>query len=301
LEKIIIDINNKNYYLFDKRISKNHKTKTENRDYRFDKNIYKLVLALCTGRHILVEYIENSDMMNFIKNLIFYKTSLDEVSILYLANKLNVTDNNILNKYSTPYINLIDSQTEESKINTELQESCFGFNIIKDILEIDKNILNMIKKNNLSSVLSFYKTCPCGNNNSFFKEDNYNLRCLCLQRNILKYKQKIRLTDSGFFDFHTANTVGECTYDYTADDYVNINKNISIYRRSDLHIYIKDDKEIGEYVSSKIKNNSAEMIMRIIDLSKDIQKYHALFVDKNAIFLEKTSIDLAIDLFKKDF
>lgn len=300
LEDLIINLRNKNYHIFDENINKKHINNAVNTYHELNKNIYKCILALCTNRHILIEYVENSDMVNFIKNLIFYQTSLEEDDILYLANRINITDREIIDEYSIPHINIIDSQNTENEIDTGLERSCFGFNVISNIMEIDKNILNIVKKKNLSSVLSFYKTCPCGNNNNFFKEDNYELRCFCLQRNIVKYKQKIRLADNGFFDFHIINT-SEKTSDYTQGDYVNINKNISIYRKSDLKIDIKDEVWVSEYIYSKLKKVSAEELNKVINLSKDIQKYHALFINKNMIDLEKTSIDLAIDFFKKGF
>jgi hypothetical protein len=260
-----------------------------------DKNIFKILLAICTGRNVFIENKKDSYIQKFIKNLIYYNGKLDNIDILRISNNLNKTDDLILNTCIYPKISFIDKQTHKDSINTVLKESLFGFNIIDDFITINEDLLHTIKINHTSSILCFYNPCPCGNNALFFNsfEDN---RCLCLQRNILRYRQKLHKLENNFFDFYIKN-IDDPKVDYTANDYINFNKIISNFRKTELCII--QDKETKELVDN-YRNYDKKEIDQILDISRDVVKLEYI-LNKNKPVLSKISIGLAIDFIKKDF
>lgn len=262
-----------------------------------NENIFKTILAISTCRNIFIENKKESYIKKFIKNLIYYTNRLNNTEILKISNDLSKNDNLILDKFVYPIISTIDSQTHKDDLHTLLNESFFGFNIIEDFISIPEDILYNTKKLHKSSIICFYNSCPCGNSNNLFNsfEDD---KCLCLQRYILKYRQKLHKIENGFFDFYIKD-IDNTTLEYNPTDYESMNKVISGYRNSTVEIGL--DADVGQIITTYADYYEKAELDAIIQLAKDITKLeHVLYKTKKPI-LTKNSIDLAVKFIKKGF
>ncbi len=259
-------------------------------------NILKIILAICTKRNIFIENTKNSFIKKYIENLIYYNKKLNPIEVLKMSNMLNLSDDQILETYTYPKVSILDSQTQKNDLSNLLNISYFGFNIIEDFLNMSEESMYIIKKYNSSSILCFYNTCPCGNSNVFFNNIGNN-KCFCLQRNILKYRQRLQKIENGFFDFHI-NTAYENSIEYISDDYVKVNDIISKFRNTGVEI-------VDEYASNIFIKNNIDLLDRvyldkILCLAKDIAKLNHILTEEEPK-LNQENIDLAIELLKKDF
>ena len=311
LNEIIYNIKNLKYYNFVHKCNKNINdyflTKKLNKINIEDNNIIKIILGICCRRNIFIENIHNSYIKNFIKNLIYYSDSIYNNEILKISNNLNEVDEDIINNYTKPYVYIVDNQANENIILLGLNRSLFGINIIEDIIKIAEDKFYFIKNNFKSTILCFYNTCLCGNNNTFFNKSIDN-RCLCLQRNIVRYRQKIKRIENNFFDFYINDLINK-ELTYTFDDYININNFINFFRNTELNIKIdnKLKKEIDLIMQKNLVNNMDHKD-NIIKLAKDIKKYEILNNKKlnnmsnmEEYLLNEHDINIAINMLKKDF
>jgi hypothetical protein len=194
-------------------------------------------------------------------------------------------------------ISILNSITQKQDIVELLNESIFGFNIIENFTTLSEDSFYTIKKYHLSSILCFYNPCPCGNNNFFFNK-NINERCFCLQRNILRYRQKLYRLENDFFDFHIRN-IDDSNLLYDIKDYIYINKIINTFRNTKIDIFF-DDK-INSIIESYGHTYEMVDLDKIIKLAKDIRKLEYTIYRQENFVLSKESIDLAIELTRKDF
>ncbi len=299
LGDLIQDIKIKKYYVFDKvqydtftdiDLNKNNSLKT------FSLDILKIILALCTRRNVFIENKKNSYIEKYIRNLMYYNNKLRDHEILQISNILNINDNQILEKYIYPKVSILDSQTQKNDLFTMLNESVFGFNVIEDFLNMNDESWYIIKKNHKSSILCFYNACPCGNNNIFFNSIDNN-RCFCVQRNILKYRQRVQKIENGFFDFHIHN-ISEAEVEVFSDDYLKINNIISKFRNTTLEI--SESGVSDNFIHENINLIERNDLDHIINLAKDIAKLNHI-TNKGELTLNKENICLAIELLKKGF
>jgi hypothetical protein len=299
LNDLIQNIKDSRYYEF----SNTHETiidiqKSVNYNTNIsDKNIFKIVLSLCTKRNIFIEIKKDSYIRRFLNNLIYYNRRIGDNELLTISNILIKNDKEVLHKYMYPIISILDNQTQKHDLNTMLSESLFGFNLIENFTTLSEENWYMIKKNSVSSILCFYNSCPCGNNNFFFNK-NSDERCFCLQRNILKYRQRLYKAENGFFDFHIKN-IEDINLSYGPTDYININNIIYLFRNVDVDILYdsKTDSVIDSYTCMYERIDLDE----IINLAKDIKRLNYIINKKEGAVLSKKEIDLAIELIKKDF
>jgi hypothetical protein len=262
----------------------------------FNINIFKIVLALCTKRNIFIENKKDSYIKKYIENLIYYNQKLNSEEIISISNVLDVNDSQIFEKYFYPKVSILDSQTQKNDLYIMLNESIFGFNIIEDFLNMSDESIYIIKKHNTSTVFCFYNVCPCGNNNIFFNAIGSS-KCFCIQRNIIKYRQKIKKTENDFFDFYI-NNIDETVINYVSDDYVRINNIISQFRNTTLEI--KEGVVSNDFIKNNINILERGYIDKIIILAKDIGKLNYI-IKQDLLTLKKEDIELAVSLLKKDF
>ncbi len=293
LEEIIHKIDNKDYYNFINKNKSSIKNSYE-KIIEYDKNILKVIFSLCTNNHLLICKNQKSSIFNFLKNLIFYKPFIRNNNILYLSNHLAIADDVLINDYISPYINIINFQTRESDIINELNKSIYGFNIIDNILNIDKNVLYNVKTKNKSSVICFYTPCPCENLNSIFN-DGYN-KCLCLQRNITRHLNKIKLISEGFFGFK----INEDVYidKLSVDEYINIHNFILDYKNNN---YKNKFTKIEFYnkIIDELRDTNNIDLDKIIDLFMCMEKFLYIIKPDNKIRIENI-IRIVRDLIKTD-
>ncbi len=259
-------------------------------------NILKIIVAICTKRNIFIENTKNSFIKKYIDNLIYYNKKLNPSEILRISNILNLCDDQILETYTYPKVSILDSQTQKNDLSNLLNISYFGFNIIEDFLNMSEESMYIIKKYNSSSILCFYNTCPCGNSNVFFNNIGNN-KCFCLQRNILKYRQRLQKIENGFFDFHI-NTAYENSIEYISDDYIKVNNIISKFRNTEVEIIDEYDSHI--FIEKNINLLDRAHLDKILCLAKDIAKLNHILTEEEPK-LNQENIDLAIELLKKDF
>ena len=299
LSDLIQNIKNKTYYVFKDTDTKDIIGFNLNIDHiseKFNPHILKIILALSTKRNIFIENNKNCYIKKYIKNLKYYNIKLNSLEILEISNILNIPDEQILEKYIYPKISELDSQTQKKHLRILLNESTFGFNIIEDFLNINDESLYIIKKFNKSSIFCFYNSCPCGNNNIFFNNIGNN-KCFCIQRNIIKHRQKIQNIENEFFDFYISNTI-ETVTEYISDDYLMVNGIIYKFRNSILEINEGDVSDI--FIKNNINNFERIYLDKIISLAKDITKLNCI-LGRLDITVSQDDIDLAIKLSRKDF
>jgi len=261
-----------------------------------DINIFKIILALCTDRNIFIENKKNSYIKKFLKNLIYYSHRLTDIEVLKISNNLHLADAQIIEKYTYPIITSIDNQTQKDDLLFSLQESVFGFSVIEDFVSISEETFYLIKKYRKSTILSFYNACPCGNGNAFFTS-TFDDKCLCLQRSIIRHRQKIRRLENNFFDFHITN-VEDVSLAYDSTDYIHFNKIISVFKNSDREAWSKKvEAEVRERYASQFEKADLD---DIVNLSKDIAKLNQMLCKTKSTESGDT-VDLAIKLFKKGF
>lgn len=269
-----------------------------------DLNIYKIILALCTKRNVFIENNNNCYIKKYIKNLNYYNIKIRNYELLNISNILNLSDEQILEKYTYPRVSILDSQVKKNELQLLLSESLFGFNIVEDFLSINEESLYIIKKFYKSSIFCFYNSCPCGNNNVFFNNINTD-KCYCLQRNILKHRQKIHKIENGFFDFYINNTSNINT-DYSVDDYLAVNSIINDFRNISLNL--KDTEILDNFLKNNENIFEIDYLNEIIKLAQDINKLENIIMgnmesDKNINYIKpnQENINLAMNLLKKDF
>lgn len=271
-----------------------------------DINIFKIVLALCTKRNIFIENNKNCYIKKYIKNLNYYNVRIRNCEILKISNVLSLSDEQILEKYTYPKVSILDNQVKKNDLNKLLCESLFGFNIIEDFLSINEESLYIIKNNYKSSVFCFYNSCPCGNNNVFFNNIDRD-KCYCLQRNILKHKQKLEKVENNFFDFYINNT-SNLNVEYSADDYLTVNNIINDYRNTSLEVV--DVQIFFDFFKKNESIFEIDYLNRVIELAKDINKLENIienditnikYREVDIIKPSQKNIDLAMNLLKKDF
>lgn len=303
LSGLISNIKNGRFYIFTEIENKNIITYTnqnKNVSELKDNNILKIILSLCTGKNIFIEKIKDSYIQKFITNLIYYNQKINTNNILKISDILTNNDTEILHKYTYPIISKLDNQSKSDDLVKCLNESTFGFNIIDNFINTSDESFSIIKNNYKSSIICFYDPCPCGNNNIFF--DNYhNDRCFCLQRNILRYKQKLHRQENGFFDFYI-DKINQVNLTYTVEDYININNIINTFKDIDFEISInqKSLKTIQDYSDYYEIMDLKKIIIVVKDLKKlmyIITKQH----NNDDTLITKQDIDFVIDLLKKDF
>ena len=251
----------------------------------------KIILALCTNRNVFIENKKNSNIKKFIKNIMYYSKELGAEDILKLSNTLKIGDRTTVEKYSNPQMSIFGSQTSKDEVDFLLKESLFGFNVVEDILQLPEDILHTLKKKAVSSIICFYNPCPCGNNTIFFNEYTHD-RCLCLQRHIIKHRQKVSKVENSFFDFY----VQDEPLEYTADEYIQINQIIIGFNRQETEI--ETGKNIQEILNTYPYEK--EETGEIISLAKDITRFEHIIQGKKALLTE-ANINLAVEFLKKDF
>lgn len=304
LGEVINNIQNSVYHEFQKEIV-NYSTGIKDFVEIKDSNIFKIILGLCTNRNILIEKQGDLYLLNFLNNLIFYSEKIDIENILELSSYINEDDLKILDNYYLPYVLKIDSQISEKDIINNLKYSAYGFNIIDNILEINKDTLTVIKNNHRSSIICFYSPCLCGNSNIFF---NSNVKCFCLQRHILKYRNKVMIAENNYFDFYIntyniSNTSSKVTYKDT--DYINLNRFILKFKNTNFLIDIKDINKINDYIKYHTKDDGF-LYKKVFELSIDIEKYKIIYKNnspKTVVIddISNQTIDIALELIKKGF
>ena len=261
-----------------------------------DLNIFKIVLAICTNRNVFIENKKDSYIKRFLKNLIYYSGPLSPKDLLYLSSHLHVIDAELLKKYEYPIISSVDSQTTKDDLRIILCESIFGFIIIEDFISIPEEIFYLTKKFHISSLLCFYGPCPCGNINNLFTSFT-DEKCLCLQRNILRYRQKIKKQENGFFDFYI-NEVSEVKANFTAADYIAISNILQIFKNTATYAFSQQEKV--EIKMAYENRYDKQEIDRIIEIAADVTKLkNILYKTKSTLSVD--SVDFAIELIKKDF
>lgn len=296
LEELIKNIQNKNYYKF--------KNKDEFKiiecDYKFiinlNEDIIKIIFALSIKHHLLICKYYNSKNITFIRNLIFYQPIINAENLLYISNTTCERYANLSNKLVSPYINNVEINIKEDDLYHELNKSYFGFNIVENILNLDKNIINIIKHKNTSSVIAFYTPCPCGNLNLFFK-DGYN-KCLCLKRNIIRHLNKIEIIDDGFFDFKISNN--EYDEELDQEDFININNFILKYKNTEQYNNIYNEDILYKYIKDNYNIKEINEINRMVKLSTFMEKFLYIIDPVKYIKVEDV-VGLTIKLTKKDF
>ncbi len=296
LGELFLNIKNKKFYIFKTKDINLNKTTNHKTIKIKDKNIFKIVLAICTNRKIFIENNKDSYIHKFIKNLIYYTNKLNTQEILEMSYLLNVCDNKILYSYTNPIINSISKQTKKEDIKNMLIESIYGFNIVENFIDINEETFHIIKTNLKSSLICFYNTCPCGNNYSFFNNQNQE-RCLCLQRNILLYKQKIKRNEGGYFDFYIKN-ISDTFLEYEPDNYIAMNDIISKFKYSEFKLANED--EVGDIMNLYCKNLDKQDLEKITVLTKDIAKLEYI-LNNQGLKIQENNIKLALDISKKDF
>lgn len=262
-----------------------------------DNNLFKIILALSTNRNILIENKNDSYIEIFIQNLMFYVGKLEDKKILEISNILNKNDTEIIDKYTYPVISTINKQTYKHDLHTVLKESVFGFNVVEDIANINEDVLHIVKFFKQSSVLCFYKSCPCGNSNILFNSINMN-RCFCLQRNIIRYRQKVRNLDNDFFDF-CIKDVGDIILEFTPEDYISINRAIEEFKKSEVEV-LEEDDDYKIFTEKYFQNIDRKQAEKLITLSKDIVKLNFILKGVKPK-LTKDDLKMAKDFIRKDF
>jgi hypothetical protein len=299
LAELVLNIKNKEYFIYtdkNKLLTNENKTNNAENIKLNDKNIFKIILAICTNRNIFIENKKGLYIQKFIKNLIYYNSKINNKNILQISNMLDQNDDEVLNEYQQPIVSFIDKQTPKDQLDNLMKKSTFGFNVVSDFANLNEEILHIIKTNSYSSVLCFYDTCPCGNNNLFFNNFNQD-RCLCLQRHIIKYRQKIKRLENNFFDFYINNTL-DINLEYDSYDYININNLINNFKEE--QVSVLESTNIFDLIGPEHNNYDKQEIENILALSKDIVKLEYI-LNKNTLTLSKASVQLAIDFLKKDF
>ncbi|MBC7767149.1 hypothetical protein H7Y21_04135 [Arenimonas sp.] len=296
LGELIQNIKNNSFYTF-----KNNNeiiTKVIRRHIDLNnENIFKIILAICTNRNIFIENRKDSYIKKFLKNLIYYTNRLNDFEILNISNILSKPDHSVLDMFTYPKMSIIDSQTQKDDLLLIVNESLFGFNLIENFISIPQDILYTTKKLHKSSIICFYNSCPCGNSNNLFISIQDD-KCICLQRHILRYRQKILVLENGFFDFYIQN-INNDILEYKQDDYVYINEIISNFRNQVNNI---NQIEVMDQISTTLKNyyEKAELDI-IINLAKDIAMLKYILDETKKPMVLKDTIDLAVKFLKKGF
>lgn len=270
--------------------------------------IDEVIFLLCTKNNILIEKTnENNNLYNFIKNLIFYRSRLSLSQLLNFAGLTNIDDEQILLKYTTPYINNIQTHNEKD-YDKYLFMSKFGFNLIENIKNLDRIKLLRINQIRASSMLAFYTTCPCGTGEFFFNQDS-KVKCFCIQRNILRYRNNIRLLSEDIFDVIIKNNIYAKIYhnDISSEAFININKFILDFDSNSkkINVNIEDRYMIDkiEYIKS-FGFKDENLIKKIFNTSIEYEKFLSI-KSKNDIeeinIINTKTLDKIINLFKKDF
>lgn len=266
-----------------------------------DKNIFKIILGICTNRNLFIENRKESYIKKFIKNLIYYSRQLTGSEILQVAGNLNKNDTEILESYSYPKVSTIDSQTQKDDLTILINESMFGFNIIEDVISLPEDILYLVKKKHRSAIVCFYKTCPCGNINNLFTsfEDD---RCICIQRSVLRHRQRLHTIENGFFDFYIKDEgINNDVQEYGPLDYININKIISTYRNPLPEPDLSLSKEAQKSIETHTDCYEKADLDTIIRLAYDIAKLEFVIGKTKKPIVLKGNIDLAVEFIKKGF
>ncbi len=296
LSELIENIKEDKYYIFKNKETKPTDPTSDECVNIMDKNIFKIILGICTNRNVFIENKKDSYLRKFIKNLTYHKHRLNGNELLQIAHDLNKTDTQLLEKYSFPITSLIDNQTLKFDLPIMLSESLFGFNVIDNFISIPEDILHITKKLHRSSILCFYNPCPCGNNNNLFNSFN-DEKCLCLQRYILKYRQKICRLENKFFDFYIKNITDE-SVTYSSIDYINLNKVISKFKSTSIDTD-QDNKTEERLMQYADKYEKVELD-QIFKLTQDITKLKHI-LDKTKSTLSLDNMDLAIEFTRKGF
>ncbi len=265
-----------------------------------EKNIFKILLAICTNRNIFIENKKESYINKFLKNLMYYNHRLDNWEMLRISNNLNKTDTQILSKHTYPTISFIDSQTQKEDLQALLSESLFGFNIIEDFISIPEDILHVTKKLNQSSIICFYNPCPCGNSGNLFSSFQDD-KCLCLQRNILRYRQKLHRLENKFFDFYIKDLENNVSLNYNSSDYINMNKIITRFRSTCIEVGGREGEGEETLIDKYHDYYEKAELDKIIHLAKDIAKFEYVLGKTKKPILLKDNIDLAVQFIKKGF
>ncbi len=297
LGELIQNIKNNNFYVF-KNDQNNiiYKATKQHMDLS-DENVFKILLAICTNRNIFIENKKESYIKKFLKNLTYYTCRLNSFEILNISNVLSTYDRSIMDMFVYPKISTIDNQTQKDDLLSMIDESYFGFNVIENFISVPEDILYIIKKLHKSSIICFYNSCPCGNSNNLFNSFHDD-KCLCLQRYILRYRQKLRVLENGFFDFYIQN-IDNTILEYKPEDYMYINDIIRRFRNN--RIEIEQVEQIDQIISTLNDYYEQAELDLIINLAKDITKLKYIIDETKKPIVAKDTIDLAVKLLKKDF
>lgn len=266
-----------------------------------EKSLFKIIIALSTNKSVFIENNNQSNIKRFIKNLIYYNVKLSKEMILHMADVLKSDDIDILQKFIYPHIAIIDKNTPKEELLITIHKSIYGFIILEQFTDIPEDYFYTIKKYRTSPMVSFYNPCPCGNNGLFFTSI-YDEKCLCLQRTILRHKQKIKNLEQGYFDFHISNTTLEkIEYEYSPDVYIYINKIIKKIKSTEFtYIWHRDAIDYISKIKTKYENT---VIDTIIQVSEDVCKIRLIDKQQNteSLFVLLEDIQKAEDIIKKDF
>lgn len=299
LSEIVFNIKNKNYYTF-----KNKEVSARGESVGLldivNQDILKVFLAICTKRHVFIENKKDSYIRKYIKNLQYYSQRLNNEEIIFLSNLLDMQDREVFEKQSNYTVARIDSQTQKGDLQQTLDQSVFGFITIENVAEVPEDVWHDIKKHAKSSILCFYNSCPCGNSNIFFNSID-NDKCLCLQRSVLKYRQKVERVENKYFDFYISG-IENLELPYTPDDYVNFNKAWAQFRRrgGDIAIEPPNNETLEHY-----RTYEKDQLDTLVLLAMDIKRLMIMLKKKpclqgEGLILTKKDIDLAITLTKRD-
>ncbi len=298
LSEILCNIKDDTFYQFDRFESRHGNTRFDGQIDITEMHIFKIVLAICTNRNVFIENKKDSHLKNFLKNLIYYSNSLSSKDLVRLASRLDVTDKELLENYNYPIISMIDGQTQKDDLHKILNESLLGFNIMDDFTSIPEEAFHVIKKARTSSIVCFYSPCPCGNINNLFTSFAVD-KCICLQRSILRHRQKLHRLENGFFDFYVKNA-NEDRINFSAADYVDINKIIHIFKNTgDIALEEEEVDKIRELYSTHYNKQEVE-IDEIMILFKDTLKLQSI-LNKTKPAVSKDSAGLVLELIRKDF
>jgi hypothetical protein len=299
LSEIVFDIKGKKYYAF-----KNKEVSVRGEGVGLldiiNQDILKVFLAICTKRHVFIENKKDSYIQKYIKNLQYYSQRLDNEEIVFLSNLLDMQDREVFEKQSYYSVAKIDSQTQKSDLQQALDKSIFGFITIENMAEVAEDVWHDIKRHATSSILCFYNSCPCGNSNIFFNSID-NDKCFCLQRSVLRYRQKVDRVENKYFDFYISG-IENLELPYTPDDYVNFNKVWAHFRRRGANIAVEPpNSETLEHYRGREKDQLDKLILLAVDIKKlmVILKKRPRLQDEGLI-LTKEDIDLAITLTRRD-
>jgi hypothetical protein len=181
-----------------------------------------------------------------------------------------------------------------------LDQSIFGFITIENMTEIAEDVWHDIKRHATSSILCFYNSCPCGNSNIFFNSID-NDKCFCLQRSVVRYRQKVDRVENKYFDFYISG-IENLELPYTPDDYVNFNKAWVHFRRRGMDITVEppNNETLGHY-----RAHEKDQLDKLILLAMDIKRLMIMLKKKSCLqreglILTKEDIDLAITLTRRD-